>query len=269
MPKFSKLAAALLLSVGLTASALAADKPAVPAANKPFVTVNNVPVSQEYADLFINEQKAQGAQDSPELQNAIREELIRRELIVQQAKKDRFDKRPEVAAQITAASQAQLIRAYIQDYAEAHPISETQLRADYEKLKAQLGPNEYKIRHILVNTEDEAKAIIAKLKAGEAFAELAKQSNDPGTKDNGGDLGWAGPSVFVQPFGEAITRLEKGKFTETPVQTNFGYHVILVEDIRPLTPPAYEEIEPRLMQQAQGKQLNEMVQGLREKAKIK
>ncbi len=269
MPNFQKLAVVLLLSVGLTASVVAADKPAAQAANKPFVTVNNVPVSQEYADLFINEQKAQGAQDSPDLHNAVREELIRRELIVQQAKKDRFDKRPEVAAQITAASQAQLIRAYIQDYAESHPIPETKLRADYDKLKAQLGANEYKIRHILVKTEDEAKAIITKLKAGETFAELAKQSNDPGSKDNGGDLGWAGPSVFVKPFGEAVTQLEKGKFTETPVQTNFGYHVILVEDIRPLTPPTFEEIQPRLMQQAQGQQLNEMVQALREKAKIK
>jgi peptidyl-prolyl cis-trans isomerase C len=260
MQNLSKLAATLLIGALMSASALAAGNA--------FVTVNGVAVSQNLANVFIAEQKAQGAPDSPELKNAVREELIRRELLIQEAKKAGLDKKPEVAAQADAARQAFFVRAYIQEFVKKNPISDAQLKAEYEKIKAQLGTTEYKARHILVISEDDAKAIVANLKKGAKFEELAKQSIDPGSKDNGGDLGWASAGNFVKPFSDALTGLTKGKYTETPVKTEFGYHVIMLEDTRPLNAPAFEEIKPKLLQQAQSQQINKMVDGLRAKAKV-
>ena len=260
MQKFSKFATALLIGTIMSATAMAAGSA--------FVTVNGVAVSQNIANVFIAEQKAKGAPDSPELTKAVREELIRRELLVQEAKKTGLDKKPEVVAQADAARQAILVRAYIQNFVSKNPISDDQLKAEYEKIKAQLGTTEYKVRHILVKNEDDAKAIIANLKKGAKFEELAKQSIDPGSKDNGGDLGWASAGNFVKPFSDALTGLSKGKYTETPIKTDFGFHVILLEDSRPLNVPPFEEIKPRLLQQVQSVQINKMVEGLRAKAKI-
>ena len=260
MQKLSKLAAALLFGAMISASALAAGNA--------FVTVNGVAVSQNLANVFIAEQKAQGAPDTPELKNAVREELIRRELLAQEAKKAGIDKKPEIAAQAEAARQAFFVRAYIQDYLKKNPISDAQLKAQYETIKSQMGNTEYKTRHILVASEDDAKTVIANLKKGAKFEELAKQSIDPGSKENGGDLGWTNASNFVKPFSDALTALAKGKYTETPVKTEFGYHVIMLEDTRPMTVPPFEEIKPRLAQQAQAQQVNKMVEALRAKAKV-
>ena len=256
----SQLIGALFVSAALSTAAFAADKA--------FVTVNGVAVSQNLANFFIAEQKSRGAPDSPELKEAVREELIRRELIMQAVKKSGLDKKPEVIAQAEAERQGQLIRIYIQDYAAKNPIPEAKLRADYEKIKEQLGETEYKSRHILVATEEEAKALIEKLAKGEKFETLATQSTDPGSKENGGDLGWSSPASFVKPFGDALASLEKGKYTEVPVKSDFGYHVILLEDTRPLAAPSFEELQPRLMQQAQSEQISKMMDDLRSKAKI-
>lgn len=260
MQKLSKLATALLVGALMSATAMAAGKT--------FVTVNGVAVSQALADIFIAEQKAQGAPDSPELKNAVREELVRRELLIQEAKKAGLDKKPDIAAQADAARQAFYVRAYIQEFVKKNPITDDQLKAQFETIKAQLGSTEYKSRHILVKGEDEAKAIIENLKKGAKFEELATQSVDPGSKDNGGDLGWASAGNFVKPFSDALTGLAKGKYTETPVKSDFGYHVIMLEDTRALAAPAFEEIKPRLLQQAQSQQINQMVEALRAKAKV-
>ena len=256
----SKLAAILLASALLSSPLLAADKP--------FVKVNGASVSQSLADVFMAEQKAKGAADSPELRNAVREELIRREILFQEAKKAGLDKKPDIAAQAEAAKQAILIRSYVQDYMKKHPIEEAQLRADYEKVKAQVGGTEYKAHHILVKEEAEAQTVIDNLKKGAKFDELAKQSIDPGSKENGGDLGWAASSNYVKPFADALAALEKGKYTEKPVKSDFGYHVIMLEDTRPTSFPPFEEVQPRLLQQAQAQQITKMVEGLRAKAKV-
>ena len=260
MQKLSRLAAAFAVATMASATALAAGSA--------FVTVNGVAVSQNLANAFIAEQKAKGAPETAELKNAVREELIRRELLAQEAKKAGIDKQPDVVMQADAARQAIFVRAYIQDYVKKHPISDAQLKAQYDAMKSQMGSTEYKLRHILVASEDDAKSIIANLKKGAKFEELAKQSIDPGSKENGGDLGWASAGNFVKSFGDALTALAKGKYTEAPVKTDFGYHVILLEDTRPMTPPSFDEVKPRLMQQAQGQQINKMVEGLRAKAKI-
>lgn len=261
MQKLTQCAASLLIASLLSASAIAAEKT--------LVTVNGSAIPQSTADLFIAEQTAQGAADNTELRNAVREELIRRELLVQEAKKAGIDKKSDITAQINAMRQSILIRAFIQDYARKHPIGEAELRKHYEMIKSQMSGDEYKARHILVKEEAEAKAIVEKLKKGEKFADLAKQSIDPGTKDNGGDLGWATPANFVKPFADALTGLSKGKYTETPVKTDFGYHVIQLEDSRPQTIPSFEELKPRLQQQAQAEQIGKMVEELRANAKVK
>ena len=261
MQKFTKQAISLLVGAMMSASVLAADKT--------LVTVNGSAIPQSTADLFVAEQTAQGAPDNAELRNAVREELIRRELLVQEAKKAGLDKKADVVAQIDAMRQSILIRSFIQDYAAKHPISDSQLKTQYEAIKTQMGSTEYKTRHILVKEEAEAKAIIDNLKKGTKFEDLAKQSIDPGSKDNGGDLGWASPSNFVKPFAEALTGLKKGKYTETPVKSDFGYHVILQEDSRRLEFPSLDELKPRLQQQAQAEQISKMVEDLRAKAKIK
>ncbi|MDR1662462.1 MAG: peptidylprolyl isomerase [Azoarcus sp.] len=272
MHKFMPIAVALILGASMSAAAAPAPgKPAVQPAvpGKVFVRVNGSPISQNLADTFIAEQTSKGAPDSPELRSAVREELIRRELLAQQAKNAKLDKKPGIVAQAEAAKQAVFIRSYIQQYVEQNPIKDEQLQAEYARIKAQVGDTEYKARHILVKEESEARAIIDQLKSDAGkFEELAKQSADPGSKDQGGDLGWAGAGNYVKPFADALAALEKGKFTETPVKSQFGYHVILLEDTRPATFPSFDEAKPRLLQQAQQQLVVRMVEELRAKAKI-
>jgi peptidyl-prolyl cis-trans isomerase C len=263
MFKLSKLATALLLGT-LISLPVAAQK----AASGAVATVNGVPISQTVANAFVAEQEAQGAPDSPELKNAVREELIRRELLLQEAKKMGLDKKPNVAAQADLARQAIFIRAFVQDYVKKHPISDEQVKAAYDRMKSQMGSTEYKVRHILVEKEDDARTIIASLKKGAKFDELAKQSKDPGSRDKGGDLGWSSTASYVKPFGDAVTGLGKGKYTETPVRTDFGYHVILLEDSRPLTPPPFDQVKQQIAQRLQQEQIQKFVTDLRAKAKI-
>src|SRR5574343_652328 len=210
MHKLSRLAALLVAGAIVSAPAFAAEK----------------------GNAFAAEQKAQGAPDSPELQAAVKEELVRREILAQEAKKKGLDKNPNIQGQIELAKQAVLIRAF------------------------------------LAEKEEDAKAIIAKLDKGEKFSELAKQSKDPGSKDKGGELGWSSPAAYVKPFGEALTKLKKGEYTKVPVHSDFGYHVIQLDDSRPMTPPPFEQVKPQLQQRAGQQQVENLVKELRTKAKV-
>lgn len=235
----------------------------------PVATVNGTPIPAAWADALIAEQKAQGAPDSEQLRKAVTEELIRREVLAQEAKKKGLDKQPQVAAQMDLARQAVLIRADLQEYVKANPVSEAEVKAEYEKIKSNLGDKEYKVRHILVDKEDDAKGIITKLQNGQKFDDLAKDSKDPGSKDKGGDLGWSNPGMFVKPFSEAMVKLEKGKFTPQPVKSDFGYHVILLEDVRPLKAPPFDEIKPQLQQRLQQQKVEKHMMELRAAATVK
>ncbi|MDR0379795.1 MAG: peptidylprolyl isomerase [Candidatus Accumulibacter sp.] len=280
MHKFTRIAAVLLIGASMSvaaapsrpaAAARPAARPAAPAAPaNVLVRVNGVPIPQSFANSLIAEQTSRGVPDSPELRNAVREELIRRELLLQQAKNAGIDKKPDVLAQAETARQVVFIRNYVLQYLSENPIGDDQLRAEYNRIRAQVGDTEYKTRHILVKEESAARAIIAQLKSDiDKFDELAaKQSEDTGSKDRGGDLGWASVDKYVKPFADALGTLKKGKFTETPVQSPFGYHVILLEDTRPTTFLSFEEVKPRLMQQAQQQQINQMVENLRAAAKV-
>lgn len=235
----------------------------------PAATVNGTVIPASWADAMMAEQKAQGAPDSEQLRKAVTEELVRREVLAQEARKKGLDKQPVTAAQMDLARQAVLIRASLQDYVKANPVSEADIKAEYEKIKANLGDKEYKVRHILVEKEDDAKGIIGKLQGGQKFEDLAKESKDPGSKDKGGDLGWANPGMFVKPFSEAMVKLDKGKFTPQPVKSDFGYHVIMLEDSRALKAPSFDEVKPQLQQRLQQQKVEQHVMDLRAKAVIK
>jgi peptidyl-prolyl cis-trans isomerase C len=257
---------ATLLAAALLALTSAAH--AAPPAAKQVATVNGKPIPQSRFDTIMNAQMSQGQPDTPKLRDAIRERLIRIELLAQEAEKKALDKKPEVAAQIAMTRQDVLIGAYLQDYAKAHPVTDDMLKAEYDNLRKTLGEKEYKARHILVETEDQAKAIITKLKAGEKFEDLAKDSQDTGSKERGGDLGWSNKASYVKPFSDAMAALEKGKFTETPVKSDFGYHVILLEDVRDMKAPTLDEIKPQLTQRIQQQMIEKHITDLRAKAKV-
>ena len=216
-------------------------------------------------DYLLKERLAAGQPDSPELRGAIRDELNTRELLAREAKKKGLDKQPEIKTQMDLASQTVLVRAQVADWAKSNPISDAALKKEYDTIKSQLGDKEYKVRHILVDKEDEAKEIIAALQKGEKFEKLAERSKDPGSKANGGDLDWNAPANFVKPFSDAMVKLEKGKFTTQPVQTQFGWHVIKLDDVREAKIPSFEEVKPQLTQRLQGQHLDEYFRDLRAK----
>lgn len=232
-------------------------------------TVNGKAVPKVRADVMVEAQVAQGQPDTPELRKMVREELIRRELLAQQATNQGYEKQMSVLAQMMLARQSVLINAYVADYMAKHPISDETLKKEYETIKLGLGNKEYKVRHILVDTEDEAKDIISKLKSGGKFEELAKASKDPGSRERGGELGWATPTNYVQPFSAAMVKLENGKFTEEPVKSEFGYHVIMLDDTRELKLPSFEETKPQLAHRMQQQVIEQHIKELMSKATIK
>lgn len=236
--------------------------------SKSYASVNGVKISQIRAEAMIAEQKAQGNADNEDLRKQVKEELIRREILSQEARKKGFDKKPDIMGQMELAKDAVLVRAYLQDYIKNHNVSDDQLKAEYDKIVKGLGSKEYRARHILVEKEDDAKAIIEKLKKGEKFEDLAKQSKDPGSKDKGGELGWAPPANYVKPFGDALASLQKGKYTDKPVKTDFGYHVIELEDVRDLKLPSFDESKPSLQQRLQQQLVQKHIMELRDKAKV-
>lgn len=258
-----------LLHVSLLAAMLAAAP--VFAAKDDVVSiakVNGKAVPKARADALVAAQAAQGQPDSAELRKAVREELVRREVIMQEAQKKGIDKKADVQNQLEIARQGVLIGAYLNDYVRANAVGEDAIKKEYEVIRKNLGDKEYKARHVLVEKEDEAKDIIAKLAKGEKFDDLAKQSKDPGSKDRGGDLGWASPGNYVKPFSDALVKLEKGKHTTAPVKSDFGWHVILLEDTRELKAPALDEVKLQLVQRLQQQMVEKHIVDLRNKAKV-
>ena len=242
-----------------------------PATSTPAKSAGGDLYPQSHFDVLLKERVASGqAPDSPQLREMIRDELINRELVMREARKKGMDKEQALKASMELNSQTVLVRAYMQEYVREHPPSEDQLKKDYEAIRKELGSKEYRARHILVDKEDEAKEVISQLQKGDKFEKIAEQrSKDPGSKDKGGDLDWASPVNFAKPFSDAMVGLQKGKFTPTPVQTQFGWHVIMLEDVRETKAPSYEEVKPNLTQRAQGLLVEKHLADLRSKAAIK
>ncbi|HUX63596.1 peptidylprolyl isomerase [Sulfuricella sp.] len=246
------------------------DKSATPPAvsSAAIATVNGVPISQARFNFLLQLSQQQGQPDSPEARKNLREKLITEEIVAQEALKKGMDKSADVLTQIDLARQTILIRTYLQDFIKNNPLSDDALKAEYEKIKSQMGDKEYHARHILVEKEAEAKDIIAKLKKGEKFEKLAEKSKDPGSKVKGGDLGWAAPANFVPEFSAAMTKLKKGQYTTEPVKSQFGWHIIKLEDSRMLQAPPFDEVKQNLRQRAQQQQIDKMISDLRAKAKV-
>lgn len=267
MLKNSKFAALAILSALVAGPAYAENQSAA--------TVNGVAIPQERVDLRAKIVMSQGQPDSPELRKAIRDDLVNIEIMAQEAVKKGMDKQGEITQQLELARQTVLVGAFVQDYVKSHPVSDETVAAEYEKIKkATSGKQEYHVRHILVDTEKEAKDIIAKLKKGgkdNTFEKLADKSKDTGSKANGGDLGWIPvdniSTTFVKPFADATLELKKGQTSE-PVKSQYGWHVIQVEDAREIKIPPLDEVKPQLTQRLQQQEVKAMIDDLRAKSKI-
>ena len=240
----------------------------LPALAQNLAVVNGKSVPSSRADAMVKQMATQGQQDSPQLRAMVKEELINREILIQEADKQGLGTTPDVKNQVEIARQSIIIRALVQDYLKKHPVSDAEIKAEYDRFKSQAGDKEYKARHILVEKEDDAKAIIVKLKGGAKFEELAKQSKDTGSAANGGDLDWASPASFVKEFSTAMVGLQKGQMTETPIKTQFGYHIIKLDDVRAAKVPTLEEVKPQIAESLQQKKLQAFQQELRAKAKV-
>ena len=267
--------AASLLALGACNSSQT-EKPVAPAtpAAAPVVkepaeaTVNGVDITKKRVDMIAKQ--AGGQADSPEVRKNIVDQLTMQMLAAEEAVKKGLDKSPEVTEQLDVIRHSVLANAYVQDFVKTNTITDETLKAEYDRLKATVTGTEYKARHILVEKEADAKAIIVKLKKNpDLFEKLAKEkSKDTASGANGGDLGWFDLSRMVPEFGAAVSKLEKGKMTEEPVKTQYGYHVILLEDSRPIEPPPFEEVKPGLTQQLQQQALKKHLEDIKAKAKI-
>jgi peptidyl-prolyl cis-trans isomerase C len=269
-------AALAVLAMALAMPAAAQNAKAAAAADSntaaKLPTVNGKAIPKSRYDFIMKQRTAQGQPDNDQVRKQIMDSLVNTELLVQEADKKGLSRNSDVQGQLDVSRQEVLARAAVEDYLKAHPVKEEQVRAEYDRLKAQQsGPvQEYRARHILVEKEDEAKSIIERLKKGEKFEDLAKLSKDPGSRDRGGDLDWAAPTNFVKPFSDAMVKLDKGKYTETPVQTQFGWHVIRLDDVRTTQPqvPDYDQVKQRIFEALQQRTIQAYVGDLRSKAKV-
>lgn len=194
---------------------------------------------------------------------------MNREILMQEALRRGLPNRPDIKAQIAVAQQTVVLRALIEDFVKNNAPTDAEVTARYNALIKDAGGKEYHLHHILVDNEQQAKDLIAKIKAGASFEDLAKQfSKDPGSGKNGGDLDWSDPKAYVPEFADAATHLQKGQMTDTPVHTQFGWHIIRVDDVRNITPPPLEQVRPQIVQQIQQEKLQAFEEGLRKNAKI-
>jgi len=231
--------------------------------------VNGKPVPKARMDVLAAQLAASGHPVTPEMQGQLREEVVVREVFMQEAQKQGLDGTSDYKDQLELARQAILIRQLFDNYRKTHPITDAEVQAEYDKFVAANSGKEYKARHILVETEDQANKILADLKKGAKFEDIAKkQSKDPGSGANGGDLDWAAPSSFVPEFSAAMIKLKKGETTATPVKTQFGYHIIRVDDIRQAQLPPVDQVKPQITQQLQQQRLQAYQEELRAKAKV-
>ena len=230
--------------------------------------VNGKFISKSSFDMM-KDQIAQRGQGQPPIpDDKLLDELVRMELLVQEAEKQKLADTPEIVNQLELMKRSMLSQAAVKKYIENNPVSDAELKAEYDKLVLAKGSNEYKARHILVKKEDEAKKIIGELNAGAKFEELAKTKSTGPSASGGGDLGWFAPDRMVPPFSEAVIALEDGKYTTTPVQTQFGWHIILREQSREKTPPSLEEVKAKLLPSLQRQKIQSHLETLRNQAKV-
>jgi peptidyl-prolyl cis-trans isomerase C len=231
-------------------------------------TVNGKPIAKAREDAWVEQLKKQGQQDTPQLRQQVKDQLIQREVFMQEVAKRGLAEKPDVKMQLELQRQNELIRALMRDEMAKSPITDEQVKAAYEEQKKATGTREFKVRHILVETEAEAKDITAQLKKGGKFEELAKKSKDPGSAQRGGELDWAGAGAYVKPFSDAMVKLDKGQMTEAPVQSQFGWHIIKVDDVRDAQFPPLDQVAPQIREALQQQKVTAFAEQLRKNAKI-
>lgn len=242
---------------------------ALPVAAQNLAIVNGKPVPKERAELLKQQVERSGRPITPEVESQIKEEVIAREIFLQEAKKRGLEASKDFKSQMELARQTILIRELFADYQKKNPVSDAEIQAEYDKFVAANSGKEYKASHILVEKEDKAKAIIASIKQGAKFEDIAKkQSKDPGSSARGGDLDWANPNSYVSEFTEAMLKLKKGEMTAEPVKSQFGWHIIRLDDERQAQLPKLEEVKPQIAQQLQQQKLGQFQEDLRTKAKV-
>ena len=253
----------------VSAVAVAALSIAVPAFAQNVAIVNGKPVPKARVDMLASQLAKSGRPVTPEISGQIKDEVISREIFMQEAQKRGLDATDDFKAQIELARQTLLIRELFTEYQKANPVTDAEIKAEYDKFAAANGGKEYRARHILVEKEDEAKAILASLKKGGKFEEIAKkQSKDPGSGANGGDLDWANANSYVPEFSGALVKLKKGQLTEIPVKSQFGYHIIRLDDTRDAQLPPLDQVKPQIAQQLAQVKMTKYQDELRAKAKI-
>ena len=247
-------------------------KPAAAAAKDgPVATVNGVAIPRHRMDTIVRLQTERGTQDNEQLRAQVRESLINNELLNQEANRSGLAKRAEVQQQVDLNRQEVIANAVLNEYLRANPVGDADIQNEYDRVRAQTGDKEYKARHIQVANENDAKAVIAELKKGAKFEELAqKRSLDEGTRPRGGELDWMLPSNLPEkPFADALVKLEKGKISETPVRTRLGFHVIRLDDTRPVNfPQLDQQVRQQIQQRIVQQRVESLVRELRAKAKI-
>lgn len=238
-------------------------------ASPPVAVVNGQNISSELFEFYAKNRTNKPVADlTAEQKEQVLDELIRIELTAQQAIKEGLDKQPDVADRLEVSRLNVLAEAAFQNHLKGKQPTETELRAEYETQLAAMPKLEYRARHILVATEAFGDSIIEKLRKGADFAALARKESMDSSKENGGELGWFTPTRMVPAFAESVTALKKGEITQKPVQTQFGWHVIQLEDTRDVTPPEFEQVKERLSQFVQQKKLQAYIDELKKTAKI-
>ena len=230
--------------------------------------VNGKPVPKSRLTTLMQQASKAGQPVSPEMESRARDEVVMREIFAQEAEKRGIAGTPDYKAQIELLRQTVLIRELFSDFQKKNQATDAEAKAEYEKFKASSTGTEYRARHILVEKEDEAKKLIAEIKAGAKFEDLAKKnSKDPGSAENGGDLDFAKAESYVPEFGGALTKLKKGEMTETPVKSQFGYHIIRLDDTRDAAFPAFDEVKAQIKQRIEQVKMQQFQEELRSKAK--
>lgn len=231
--------------------------------------INGEPISGEIFQVYLDRRTGGGSVALSDVERKqLLNQIINIQLLAANAREQNLDEKPEWATQLEIQRAQLLANIAIQNYIETHPVIEEQIRAAYEKRIADMPSKEYKARHILLKTEEEARAVIAELEKGAEFTGLASRSIEPGAAERGGDLGWFLPGQMVKPFADAVIQMEPGSYSTEPVKTRFGWHVILLEDMRDVPVPAFEDMKPQLETMLQQKNITDFITSLNEKADI-
>jgi peptidyl-prolyl cis-trans isomerase C len=230
--------------------------------------VNGKAVPKSRVEALLAQATSQGQPRTPELEAQVRDEVVLREMFMQEAERQGLAASAQYKAQMELARQSILIRELFTDYQKKHPVSDAEVQAEYDKFKAQASGMEYRTSHILVESEDQARALIVQIKGGASFQELAKKnSKDPGSGEKGGDLDWANAGAYVPEFSQAMVRLKKGEITEAPVKSQFGWHVIKVVDVRDAQFPPLDEVKPQIQQRLMQMKMGQFRDEIRAKTK--